>query len=92
MAEYRERMVVNGMVQGVGFRYFTCRLAQEYPVTGYVRNLRNGDVEIVAEGTKDAVKSFLFRVGRGPGYAHIISIKSFVEEPQGNFKVFGLRY
>lgn len=92
MAEYRERMVVSGMVQGVGFRYFTCRLAQEYPVTGYVSNLPSGDVEIVAEGVKDAVKSFLFKAGRGPGYARIISVKSFVEEPQGNFKVFGIKY
>ena len=92
MAEYRERMVVSGMVQGVGFRYFACRLAQEYPVTGYVANLPNGDVEIVAEGTKEAVRSFLLKAGRGPGYAHVRSVKSFVEEAKGNFKVFGVGY
>ncbi len=92
MAEYRERMVVSGMVQGVGFRYFACRLAQEYPVTGYVANLPNGDVEIVAEGTKEAVKSFLLKAGRGPGYGHVRSVKSFVEDAQGNFKVFGVGY
>ena len=92
MAEYRERMAVSGMVQGVGFRYFTCRLASDYPVTGYVRNLPDGDVEIVAEGTKEAVRSFLSRVGRGPGYAHVGSVKSFVEPPQGNFNAFGIKY
>ena len=92
MAQYRERMVVSGMVQGVGFRYFTCRLAQEYPVTGYVRNLPSGDVEIVAEGTQEAVRSFLLRAGRGPGYAHVMSVKSFVEAPQGSFNTFGVKY
>ena len=92
MAQYRERMVVSGMVQGVGFRYFTCRLAQEYPVTGYVRNLPDGDVEVVAEGTKEAVRSFLLKLGRGPGYAHVMGVKSFVEAPQGSFNTFGVKY
>ena len=92
MVEYRERMMVSGMVQGVGFRFFVCRLAEGYPVSGYVRNLPNGDVEIVAEGKKEPVKSFLSRAGRGPGYARVINVKSFVEKPQGNFSVFGVRY
>jgi len=92
MAEYRERMVVSGMVQGVGFRYFACRLAQEYPVTGYVRNLPSGDVEIVAEGAQEAVQSFLQKAGCGPGYAHVTSVKSFVEAPQGSFSSFGVKY
>lgn len=85
-------MIVSGRVQGVGFRYFTCRLAANYPVTGYVRNLPDEDVEIVAEGEKWAVESFIEEAVRGPGYALILNVKSYVENPQGNFRSFGIKY
>jgi acylphosphatase len=54
-----KRIQYCGRVQGVGFRYSARQLAEEFVVAGYVRNLRNGDVELVAEGAQDEVDRFL---------------------------------
>ena len=51
-----------GTVQGVGFRYVTYRIAQRYDVTGYVRNLSDGRVECVVEGTQLEIDAFLKEV------------------------------
>mgnify|MGYP001823730796 CR=1 FL=1 len=60
----RQRLLVyfSGRVQGVGFRYTTRRVASEFPVSGYVRNLVDGRVEVVAEGSRQTVKSFVDRI------------------------------
>ena len=80
------------MVQGVGFRFFTCRVAEKYPMVGYVRNLPDGDVEIVAEGKKEVVRSFLDEIARGPSYSRVIAVKIFIEQPTGQYRSFGVRY
>jgi len=46
-------------VQGVGFRYTAQSLAAQFPIAGFVRNLSNGDVELVAEGSAEQVNGFL---------------------------------
>ena len=51
-----------GTVQGVGFRYTTCRVAERFSVTGLVRNLPDGSVEMVAEGEDAEVDKFLHAV------------------------------
>ncbi len=57
----------SGHVQGVGFRYTAQSLAARYPVAGYVRNLPDGDVELVAEGEPGSVNEFLAAVARRMG-------------------------
>ena len=52
-------VIYRGTVQGVGFRYTTRRTAAHYAVTGYVRNLSDGTVEVIAEGLRDQVQAFL---------------------------------
>jgi acylphosphatase len=64
--EVRKRAIVTGRVQGVGFRYFTERTARPFRVTGLVRNLPDGTVEIEAQGSSDEVESFLEKVRLGP--------------------------
>ena len=61
----KEQRIVHfsGDVQGVGFRYTACRVAEGYDVTGYVRNLPDGRVECVVEGEKDQVEAFLADLG-----------------------------
>jgi len=59
MATVCKRVTYSGRVQGVGFRYTARRRASEFPVAGYVRNLANGDVELVAEGDEAQVTAFL---------------------------------
>jgi len=49
----------SGMVQGVGFRYTAQRLANQLSLTGWTRNLSDGRVEIVVEGSKDTIQDFL---------------------------------
>jgi len=61
---YTERVIFRGQVQGVGFRYRTRRLAKGYPVMGYVKNLADGTVELVAQGTEDVVTKFVSELGR----------------------------
>jgi acylphosphatase len=54
-----ERIIFSGHVQGVGFRYTVRSLARRHPVTGYVRNLPDGTVEAVAQGSPAAVNALL---------------------------------
>lgn len=53
------RVIYRGRVQGVGFRVTAVRIAQKYPVQGYVRNCEDGSVELLVEGEREDVESFL---------------------------------
>ena len=64
-------IVVQGLVQGVGFRYFVLRQAARFSVRGYVKNLPNGDVEILAQGDRGAIEMLLAEVKVGPRSAHV---------------------
>ena len=52
MGKIRRHMIFHGEVQGVGFRYTACRIADHYGISGWVRNLYDGTVEMEAEGTR----------------------------------------
>jgi acylphosphatase len=54
-----ERIIFSGRVQGVGFRYTAQTIARRHPVTGYVRNLPDGTVELVAQGTLAALSALV---------------------------------
>jgi len=56
------KLLVSGNVQGVGFRAFACRIGKSCALTGYAKNLPNGEVEIVAEGEKEKLDEFQRRV------------------------------
>jgi acylphosphatase len=58
------RVLFFGDVQGVGFRYTTQQLAADLPVAGFVRNLQDGSVELVAEGTVEAVDELQGRLAK----------------------------
>ncbi|MEM0022682.1 MAG: acylphosphatase [Archaeoglobaceae archaeon] len=60
---------VSGVVQGVGFRYFTVRVARELGIKGYVKNLSDGRVYIYAVGDEGALEKFLANVRKGPPLA-----------------------
>jgi acylphosphatase len=64
MSIERRRALYSGRVQGVGFRYTTHRLAQGHAVSGYVRNLPDGRVEVVAEGEPTVVGAFFDAITR----------------------------
>ena len=62
-----QRVIYSGRVQGVGFRWTTRSIAKRFPVTGTVRNLPDGTVELIAQGTASAVAEFLAAVSERMG-------------------------
>ena len=63
MAEvHHETVFFGGHVQGVGFRYSVLQVAKEFEVTGYVRNLADGRVQLEAEGARGEVDAFVVAV------------------------------
>lgn len=72
----RIHVEVAGKVQAVGFREFTQRTAKAAGLAGWVRNLPNGKVEIVAEGKEDALKEFQEKIKKGPRGAQVDSIET----------------
>ncbi|MDR0551747.1 MAG: acylphosphatase [Spirochaetaceae bacterium] len=66
--------VVSGRVQGVGFRYRAKEEADKLKISGWVRNLNNGDVEVYAEGTEAQLTSFLGWLNKGPPWAHVENV------------------
>jgi len=80
-----------GNVQGVGFRYTTCRIAAGHEVTGYVRNVPDGSVECVAEGEEAEIDAFLAALAdRMGGYIHRQTQQT--APPMGRFADFGVRF
>jgi acylphosphatase len=73
MAAYRYR--VQGRVQGVGYRYFVQYQADSLKVTGFVRNLPDGSVEVVAEGVESALATLEARLREGPSFARVASVE-----------------
>ncbi len=71
----RVHVLVRGLVQGVGFRYFVYNKAKSLTLTGYVRNLFSGDVEIEAEGDRSLVEEFIKQVKVGPRAAHVADME-----------------
>ena len=68
------RCIVKGRVQGVWFRRFTQNVANELGIGGYVRNLPNGDVEVVASVPEEVWEDFLAALKKGPPLARVDEI------------------
>jgi len=65
------RFVVFGRVQGVGFRAFVWRRAAELGLSGWVRNRRDGSVEILAHGTPEAIEALRLAIEHGPRWSTV---------------------
>jgi acylphosphatase len=91
MARIRKHVYYHGSVQGVGFRYTTVRVANGYAVTGFVRNLPDGRVDIVVEGETQEIESFLADLADSmQGYIRNTQIH---DEPfTGEFHRFDVRF
>ncbi|MFZ4986002.1 MAG: acylphosphatase [Blastocatellia bacterium] len=68
------RFIVSGIVQGVGYRFFTLRVAARHQVCGTVRNLPDGRVEVIAEGDREAISEFKHELLAGPTGATVTDI------------------
>jgi acylphosphatase len=85
-----ERVIVfySGRVQGVGFRYTVRRLACGYEVTGTVRNLPDGRVELIAEGARAELKSFLTGIAESELSGFIAKQHETWQTAQGDLRGF----
>lgn len=89
--QVRLRAIVQGRVQGVGFRYFAQEQAIALNLTGWVRNLWDGNVETVAEGPRIQVEKFLAALNRGPRSAYVREVSVEWQPATGEFKDFRVR-
>jgi acylphosphatase len=85
------RFLVRGRVQGVGFRYFTAQAAGAGGIHGWVRNTPAGDVEIEAEGDREAMCRFEMRVRLGPPASRVDAVDTDEVEPTGRTSGFAVR-
>lgn len=81
----------SGSVQGVGFRYTAERYASALGLAGWVKNLRDGRVEIVCEGSEASVQEFLLKMGKVFG-DYITDSDISWSKPSGEFETFGIRF
>jgi len=73
--EIRAHVLVSGLVQGVGYRYFVFDRAISLGLVGYVRNIFSGEVEIEIEGDRSMIEEFIKEVKVGPRVAHVKDLK-----------------
>lgn len=82
------KFIISGLVQGVGYRFFTQRAAARHQVLGYVRNLKDGRVEALAEGDVSSVEDFKHDLLTGPVYAKVEEIEETVLDPSNLYSSF----
>jgi acylphosphatase len=91
-AETRLHAYVRGRVQGVGFRHFVMTSAQSQGLDGWVRNLWDGRVEVLAEGSKDQLETLLNRLKRGPSSSYVADVEAEWLPATGEFTGFHVRF
>ncbi len=87
----RLHAVVEGTVQGVGFRQFVVMSAYELDLNGWVRNTYEGNVEVVAEGRSEVLDMLLSALHRGPRHAYVTNVRFDYETATDEFDSFTVR-
>lgn len=86
------RFIVKGRVQGVGFRYFTIHAARGCRVVGTVRNLPDGTVEVIAEGSIEAIDELRKRLWEGPSFSDVTAVEEVELPVSRRYTVFDVEY
>jgi acylphosphatase len=86
------RFIIEGEVQGVGFRYFALRAAARHQITGTVRNLPDGRVEIVAEGEREAIDELKKELATGPRLARVTNLSEVDLAVTGRYRDFRIDF
>jgi acylphosphatase len=87
----QRELFYSGNVQGVGFRYTVRSLASRFSVTGFVRNLPDGRVQLFVEGTEEEIKAFCDAVRREMDY-YIKKVQRTDRAASGRFAAFEIRH
>lgn len=85
-------MMVSGLVQGVGFRYFVFRNATRKGLKGYVKNLPSGQVLTAVEGEKKLIEELAEQVKSGPSSAHVSKFTITWDDFKNTFSSFEIRH
>jgi len=90
--EVRAEIIVNGLVQGVGYRYYVIREAQKLGLKGFTQNLYTGEVLTVVEGAKAIVEEMIKKLKVGPIHAAVKTCKVDWQEPKNEFTDFEVKF
>ncbi|HET55829.1 MAG TPA: acylphosphatase [Ignavibacteria bacterium] len=88
----RVEIIAKGLVQGVGFRWFVLKHAQQFGLKGYTKNLFSGEVFTVAEGEKFLLDEFVKKIKVGPMHADVRDISIKWCEAKNEFTHFEIRH
>lgn len=88
----RAEITVNGLVQGVGFRYYILRQAKNLGVTGFVKNLYTGEVTTVAEGERGLIEELIKLIKSGPSHAFVKNCRVEWSDSKDEFKTFEITF
>lgn len=88
----RAHIIVKGRVQGIFFRSNTKRIAAELELKGYVKNLPDGNVEVIAEGDEEKIKKLIQFCKTGPSLAKVEDVNIEFEKPTKEFGGFEVRH
>jgi len=91
MASHAE-IIVEGVVQGVGFRYFAYRKAYQYRLTGYVKNLPSESVLCVVEGPEGMINDFIEEMRVGPALSRVTNVNVNITETLVGYKNFRIEF
>ena len=91
MSLKRAEIIVNGLVQGIGFRYFVYRNAIEIGLNGYVQNLGSGEVLTVVEGQIALIEDLFEKIKIGPSHAYVKNCNILWDEVKNEFNNFEIR-
>ena len=85
-------ITVNGLVQGVGFRYYILRQAQSLGLKGFVKNLFTGEVYTVVKGERGMVEELIKLIKTGPSHAHVNNCRVDWSDSKEEFTTFEIRF
>jgi len=85
-------ITVNGLVQGVGFRYYIMRQAQNLRLKGFVKNLFTGEVYTIVKGERGMIEELIKLIKTGPSYAHVNNCRVDWSDSKEEFTTFEIRF
>jgi len=88
----RAKIIVNGLVQGIGFRYFVIRHADNLSLKGYTQNLLTGEVVTEVEGDESLIQELIKQLKIGPSRSHVVNCIVDWSDYKNEFKSFEVRY
>jgi acylphosphatase len=88
----RAHIIVSGMVQGVGYRFFVTKIARRMELTGWVKNLPSGEVEIEVEGPRGLVETLISELQTGNSWAVVRNIEVTWGKYQGKYTGFDIAF